>query len=897
MYAAVFLGVLALGVFLIAPRIATLGGSGPAPTDPPPAGLARPPVAVAEVPPPPATDGVELVVRGEAGSLHDGLHAVVGAELETLSKPADGSLRVRLRPQAPSILLGAPGHAWLRIPSHTLPDLDEVRLPAAAAPIVLRVEESDGSPAPDIPVRITPGGGRPVRRTDADGRLRIDDVPPGLVLVEVGESERRGPTLRLRAGVDEHARAELERAFVVVGRVVDADGRALAGARIVAFGADGLLGRPVFADAGGDFAWSGPVADHVALEVSLPGWAPTRVKARPPAAGTLVRDVGTVRLTGPSASLAGRITIEGRPAPGSVLLAEPEVAAIVRELFGADAVLDQPREILVDESGAFAAADLPPDLPLRLSVRGDGLPADHLLTLGPGEKREVVLDQAAGYTLRGRVQDLLRGAPAAYVPLLVSETPRDDDHALPDDRIVLTDAAGLFEVKGLRRGAVHLRAFLDRRRPLFVRVELPQQGELALELAEALTDAAHELRGHVVDDRQRPLAGVRVRAAGRVTTTDVEGAFTLAGVEAPAGAVVLRWGYEAGAPTGGVDPRPYAAGVRREVAEGAHDLVLELPRTQRLRLRAIDGIDEQPLAFAHVVLRTDDGDLLVDRAFAPFDGEILIPDLPTRGLHLALLTDVHRLVRTVPHATHADLGPQVDLGVVRIPRGIHLSGQVLDDQGLPVRGARIGGVEKGWLRDPSKDVVMRRELLLRHTEADDEGRFVLEGFDPREPAMLAVWAPGYAPTARRVVIEEFKDDVRTTLQLRVRRGGYFAVDLVDAGTEERISGALIDLEDARNGSDYLDLLRRGMVGGPVASRREWELVTEHFLVERREGSYRLGPVEPGPYEVWVDRPGYRSLKRKLTVLDPADGLIDLTQGTSRAIGEPLKQTWPLERMR
>ncbi len=897
-YAAVFVGVLVLGAFLIAPRIAGLGG-GTTPSEPPAPtrGPSSASPARGQEAPEARVEFVDLLIRGAAGSLHGGLRAVGGADLETLAKPADGSLRVRLRPRAASVLLGAEGHAWLRIPASRLVGLGEIVLPAAAPPLTLRVEESDGQPAPGIPVTVTPGGGQTERRTDRDGMLVIDDVPPGLVVLDVGGRERRGPVLRLRAGVDVRARAELERPFVITGRVVDADGRPLAGARIAGFTTEGGQGAPVFADGQGHFRWQGPVAGHVALEVSLPGWASTRVEARPPATQPLVRDVGVVRLTGPSASLSGRVTTEGRPAPGALLTVEPEVAAILRELFGADAVLHERREIRVGEDGSFEAVDLDPDLPLRLSVRGDGLPADHRFKLGPGETRALDLDQAAGYVLRGHVHDAVRDAPAAYVPLYVSASPQSDDLPQPGDRSILTDAQGRFELRGLLRGNVFLRSYVEGHKPLHAEVALPREGELSLVLEPPSSDDARVLAGRVVDDRQRPLGGVQVRAAGRTATTGVDGRFRLAGVEGPGATVVLRWGYEAGVPTAGSDPRPYAAGVRREVDVGAQDLLLSLPRTQRLRLRVIDGITDRPLAFAHVVVRTADGEVLVDRAFAPFDGEILIPDLPTRGLFLALFTHAHRLLRTVPVATHADLGPQVDLGEVRVPRGIHLSGQVLDEQGHPVRGARVGGVESGWLRSRSDDVVRRRELAFRHVEADEEGRFVLEGFDPKEPATLAVWAPGYAPTARRVVIEDFKEDVRTTLNLRVRRGGYFAVDLVEEDSERPLEGALIDLEDARNGSDYLDLLRRGMLGGPVASRREWRLATEHFLVERREGSYRLGPVEPGPYEVWVDRPGYRPLKRRLTVLDPADGLIDLTQGTSRSIGEPLKQTWPMERVR
>jgi len=286
----------------------------------------------------------------------------------------------------------------------------------------------------------------------------------------------------------------------------------------------------------------------------------------------------------------------------------------------------------------------------------------------------------------------------------------------------------------------------------------------------------------------------------------------------------------------------------------------------------------------------------VDRAVAPIDGQIRLGGLTPRGYEIVLLTPVHRLVRTVALKAHEDPGAEIDLGDVRLPHGIHIAGRITDTRGRAAVGARVAGLDTGWLRTRSPDPTKRRELLLRWAQADDDGSFVIEGFDPRATAVLAVWAPGFAPTARRVVLEEFRDDVHAHLTVELRRGGFFRARLVQQGTQDPVSGALLDLEDARNGSDYLDLLRRSMLGGPVADTGDLRRASAHFLMENQgeAGLYRLGPVQAGPYEIWVDRPGYQLLRRRLTIIDTDDDLVDLIRGTSRAVGEPLTQTWAMK---
>jgi hypothetical protein len=118
-------------------------------------------------------------------------------------------------------------------------------------------------------------------------------------------------------------------------------------------------------------------------------------------------------------------------------------------------------------------------------------------------------------------------------------------------------------------------------------------------------------------------------------------------------------------------------------------------------------------------------------------------------------------------------------------------------------------------------------------------------------------------------------------------GGYLALDLFEkegrAGRGPRVRGASLDLEYARDGSDYLDIVHRGLFGGLLGSTEEWRRASAHLLPERRaDDGYVVGPLRPGPYTIWIERPGLAPLRRKLTVIDPKQTiLVDVLNETEQ----------------
>ncbi len=882
-YALAFAVVLGGGALLIAPRLQRLRGAAPSVAAPPEA-----PSATFGPSPRREAPWLGVEIRGAAGRLKGPARDVEGAEVRWLTPRDATAVRLELRPTAAEIAFGAAGHEWRVVEAASLAAGAGIVLAEAAPAIIVRVREPAGGPAADVPVDVLPRRGGPGLRTDGGGTVVIDDVPAGLVVVSVGGRERRGPTLRLLAGRDRDVEAVLDPVWEVRGRVLALDGRAVSGARVEGIGSSGTVGAETATDGDGRFLWRGPLLASLSLRVTRPGIAIGHAKVHAPDRGPLATDVGVLRLGEPSARLEGRV-LSGATG-GATLRVEPAVAAPLRELFGPSSVLVAPTVVELDEDGDFLLPDLPSGVPLRVSIRGGGLPLDDVLELSPGERVVREYTPPPGYVLAGTVRDARTGRPAVGVRLRVSAEPRVVDHTLPGDREGVTDGAGRFRVDGLPRGAVYVRAFVAECRTLLGEATLPRSAGFDLTLKARSGAPERRLEGAVLDDRGTPLVGVTVRAAGRSTVTDADGAFRLDDVEAFDVEVDVVASYLPGTAPPPADPTPYVAGSRRRVRIGGDPLRLVLTRGTTLVFRALDGVDDVPLSALHVLLRTQDGQVIVDRIVAPVDGRVRLDGLLPDGSSLALFARRHRWLDNVV------LTPDEprDLGTVRLARGTHIQGRVVDATGAPIVGARLGGVEPGWLQRRGVDPAIDRELAFRHTTTDAEGRFVFDGFDPKKPATLACWAPDYAPAGRRVILEHFKDSVQATLDVELRRGGYLAVELLEAGTDRPVQGAFLDLEDARTGSDYLDLLRRSMIDGPVGSDDDWRRASEHFLMERTAGHYKLGPALPGPYQVWVDRPGFRAIKRQLSILDPVDALLSMSDGTSRSLTETLSLTWEME---
>jgi hypothetical protein len=118
---------------------------------------------------------------------------------------------------------------------------------------------------------------------------------------------------------------------------------------------------------------------------------------------------------------------------------------------------------------------------------------------------------------------------------------------------------------------------------------------------------------------------------------------------------------------------------------------------------------------------------------------------------------------------------------------------------------------------------------------------------------------------RRVL---FPDGPEATISVTLAKGGRMRVGISDPAGNP-ISGATLELVDARSGARVLDVVLRAALGGVLGSTEDLRRAGDALLIEEtgRRGSYRIGPLEPGPYDVFLACPGYRSRREKVTVPD------------------------------
>ena len=902
LYVLAFLAIVGAGVAFLVPRLSSNeptpgpeprtapGGSAPDAEDVP-AVPVEPEAGLPEIAEGPIS--IELEVAGASGALRGAVRDVIGARTERLGAAASGRERLRVWPEQSELVFGAVGHQFQAHRAEALEPGAVITLPAAAPPLMVRVREPDGTPAADVPVRVLPEVPGQAPRTDDAGQLVLDHLAPGIVVIDLATHERSGPRHHLIAGRDRDVTLALDPPWTITGRFVTPEGKPITGASISAFGPM-ALGSAVPTDSEGRFHWRGPAVARLALRLRGRGWSPRHLDVRPPAMAPLTTELGEVAAVREGASLEGRVDAAYRTG-GAHVLVEPEVAAVVRELFGTGQVLDEALRVPLQEDGSFNVADVPADLPLRVQVRGAGVPVDHRVVVSPGRALGVDLAPPAGWALHGRVLGP-DGAPRVGLVMLASYEARDGDARLPDDLVVVTGPDGSFLLRGVAQPTVYVRAYVEGCRSLLKRVALPLARPLTLRLEPALTDATRRVHGRVVDEAGEALEHVTLRAGGRTTRTDADGAFVLEGVESVVPQVTLSYGYEAGTPASDLTRilRRTRPG-RIKVTPGGEALRLVLPATGGLRMRVVDGLeDDLPLAFVQVHVRSSrDGRVLVDRGVALVEGELNLPALPAEGLVLALMSPTRRWEGTAVLTP----GGVVNLGEVRMYRGLTVKGRVMGPSGAPLTDARVGLFDRGW-QSRGADPSYEREQLFRTARTDGQGRFELHGLATAQPKQfrvfresidLAVWAAGLAPTTAHIELKPGSDATTYTCEVTLERGSFLSVDLARHTNQvlqvgkAPIYGALIDLEYARDGSDWLDLVHWGALQGPVASDADWRYASQHLLFEARsELGYLVGPVRGGPYRLRITRPGFLPLHRKLTVAPHGMVLMeDLLSGAQR----------------
>ncbi|HEX5139268.1 MAG TPA: carboxypeptidase-like regulatory domain-containing protein [Planctomycetota bacterium] len=339
------------------------------------------------------------------------------------------------------------------------------------------VVDADGAPVPGAIVRGSAGG--VVEETTAveDGTFVLRRFAEGAAL----EAYRDHVGLAARLGAGAEPKLVLPRATFVRGRVVAlGSAEAVAGARV--FWRDRVVGET---DASGAFAVA--VDGSAPLFVAAPGYAVARAE-------------GEVVALPKAQALRGRVADPaGRGVKGAVVALAGDVTFVA----------------VADEDGLFAFDAVPKGL-VRLVARAPRfLDASVLLDAGSlGD--EVTVALARGVGVAGRTVREGAAAVGARVSVL------DADGA--EVAFGYSDAQGRFLFGGVPSSAAHLVAADANGASLSVAAgeieEGGRGGPYLLEVKDHLP-----LAGRLRSDAGAPLAGAKVRCAGREAVTDREGRF------------------------------------------------------------------------------------------------------------------------------------------------------------------------------------------------------------------------------------------------------------------------------------------------------------------------------------------------------------------------------------
>ncbi len=596
--------------------------------------------------------------------------------------------------------------------------------------LVVTVVDPQGKKLPGATIALA-GGSLAVPRTTssgADGTARISGLSAGSYDLRATKGSLVSPVeigVALRRGVDGTITLKLEQGRELLVRVVDEDGRAVKEADVVAL--EGGISPFLIegkTDAKGEVRLGPLAVSQLAIGARAEGFVPRGPIAVPATtdatkqepielvirrAATLVGEVVDARgvpIDGATIEVVGT-DLDGQPidaTPASMgfqkaLLARSQRAASggatlipIGELgvvpgpvppiphAGAKAngaVQDGASAIepwVSRADGTFRAAPVPAGT-LRAIVRHpayvEGISS--AVRVDPGGEGKVKVVLAAGGRIAGVVKDE-KGYPVEGI--LVEVAARHGSLA----RNARTERDGTFMLPSLPGAVTVTLSLADHPSEAVLRadVEVPEGGTKQLELV--LPAARGDAKIHVVDDRRYALRGVQITLSSLDPKTPIK---TTAFTDERGDATI-----------------PRVVGVRAQLdvhASGfaTHRAVQEaMPATLDLELApglAVRGTVVAPggrttVEGASVSLL---GEGAVRRAIADREGRFTFTDVPagaaTLELHAPGTAALRKAVAIAPTGSR----PEIDLGRLELPAAGSVEGQVVDESGRAVAGARV----------------------------------------------------------------------------------------------------------------------------------------------------------------------------------------------------------------
>ncbi|MFZ5441881.1 MAG: carboxypeptidase regulatory-like domain-containing protein [Myxococcota bacterium] len=523
----------------------------------------------------------------------------------------------------------------------------------------------DGRPVPGAEVVL---GAEPPLLTGADGAVTAP-LPAGERLkLRATKGELVGSaTVEVRAGTQHRVEVPLVKGVRVRGVVRDELG-APRQAKVRGLGTS----RPLLADPDGHF-------------ISPP--LEPRVELHPVASAEGCHESPWQTLALAEADLEATLVVACvETVSGLVLDADGQPVA---DAFATLRGLERSETVTTDAAGRFAH-HLPPG-DYQLSVTHERYRKYEQPLHAPAKDVTVVLD--AGGSISGRVTNAkgepVAGAEVGVVPAVLDELLRDVEGGLL--RRVTTDGEGRFEVTGLLAGRLVVSATIDTEGTAVSEPVSLQPGEHR-EGVEVRFGGRVDLRGTVLDERRRPIAGARV-----------------------------TWGP--------VDEKSAWMGVFTDVVRGRVDSVLEfLPSGAVSDVEGRFELHSLPIArvkltvsasgFATLTRESSKGDtleLVLSREGGVVRGRVVdetgraVPRFEVNGVsftptdgrfELEAHDDEAHLSVTARGFTRTQLEAKLehgekDVGDVVLRKGFTLLVEAHDDEGRPLEGVRVAASQRG----------------------------------------------------------------------------------------------------------------------------------------------------------------------------------------------------------
>jgi protocatechuate 3,4-dioxygenase beta subunit len=697
--------------------------------------------------------------------------------------------------------------------------LDEVGRPVAGAtvellPVLSAPAEAqlwrEGKTSPDPVARAASG---------ADGRFRIAAPDLGLWQVRV---EAQG-FVPVEIGLLPLSEArELEPAVLKpdVGlqvRVLDPKGLPLAGARVWAVGREREeegrswnFWHPAWRWGSSDAAGTATLPRSEEEELRLSAF----VSGHPVLDALLFPDQAAIELRA-VAGCPRRVEVRdpaGKPVAGAAVLSD-SFSASRGWVLGATAA----------DGGLTIFA--PCERRARLGVEAsDGGHADAVLEPGASGQPAVQIALLPAIRWDGRVVTAEGTEPVAGA-LVWSE---NDPGAA-----VRTDARGRYSLSVSRTTSVYAFSAVIAGRSVECHGQVFAPGATQVQAAGPTLSMAtgSHVEGMVVDGSGAPVAGVRVQggygswsAADPQTLSDDEGRFHLETQPQQRLSyyklLAVREGYA-----------PSIVEIGKPGLDLSH-LMIVLAPGRRIVGRIVDG-ESRPVAGAELILRGAlfaSTDFPVRYSFRPKDdpslpgvirsdvqGRFTIANLQAGTYDLGVLAPGFALAARLDLAVPEGEGT-IDLGEVVLSPGYDLEGFVVDPQGRPIAGARVGLWETGWFESEVGELPFPEQGV----RTDRDGRFLLRHLTTEHPISVGARHPGYVGygwSAQHRIELPAAEPLRLVLQPTIW-----------------VTGRVVDEQGELVGPARLELVR---VEGPAAAPQDWGSRDTH-----QDGTFALSFTEP-----------------------------------------------------